>query len=169
MSDDLDRVVPLDDLDDFEIADGEPDVRGWEVLGADGRTIGQVDELLIDTSAMKVRYLDVDLDDRLGGDDNEDRHILIPIGYAKLHETDNQVLIDGLSSTDVSTLPAYTHEPVTREYERMLRSTFDRDYTASSGGDEADFYAHDVFDQNRFFGRRGTEERGGAGAGGSHV
>ncbi|HEU0052581.1 MAG TPA: PRC-barrel domain-containing protein, partial [Longimicrobium sp.] len=81
--DDLDRVVPLNRLDDFKVADGDPDVRGWDVVAADGRKIGEVDELLIDTGAMKVRYLDVEVDRGMiaGGDD---RHVLIPIGYARL-------------------------------------------------------------------------------------
>ena len=55
-------MVPLDQLDDFRVASGDPDVRGWEVVGSDGGKIGEVDELLVDTRAMKVRYLDVDLD-----------------------------------------------------------------------------------------------------------
>ena len=167
MADDMDRVVPLDELDDFEIADGDPDVRGWEVRSADGRRIGEVDELLIDTAAMKVRYLDVDLDAEAGAVANEERHILIPVGYAQLHETDNRVLVEGLSSTEVSALPAYTHEPLTREYERMLRKTFDRDYSTSAAGDETDFYSHEVYDQDRFFGRRRAADGRDAGVGGS--
>ncbi|HEU0013127.1 MAG TPA: PRC-barrel domain-containing protein, partial [Longimicrobium sp.] len=80
---DMDRVVPLGQLDDFRVAEGDPDVRGWEVRASDGRKIGEVDELLVDTGAMKVRYLDVDVDDAVLGD-RQDHHVLIPIGYARL-------------------------------------------------------------------------------------
>jgi hypothetical protein len=48
--------------DDFAVADGEPDVRGWDVVTTDQRTIGKVDDLLADPAALKVKYLTVDLD-----------------------------------------------------------------------------------------------------------
>ncbi len=56
------QLVHLDDLDDFSIAEGEPDIRGWDVRGADGTKVGEVEDLLIDTAAMKVRYIEVKLD-----------------------------------------------------------------------------------------------------------
>ena len=52
-------VVPLRTLHNYRIAEGDPDVRGWEVLGADGNKIGEVDDLLVDTHALKARYLEV--------------------------------------------------------------------------------------------------------------
>lgn len=159
MEDNMDRVIPLDELDDFEVADGDPDVRGWEVLAADGRRIGEVDNLLIDTAAMKVRYLDVDLDDELIGDANDDRHILIPIGYAQLDENEDHVTVSALNSTDVGTLPAYTHEPLTREYETSLRQRFDTGFKATPERNE-DFYAHDHFDEDRFYGSRRRLDEG---------
>ena len=165
MADDMDRVIPLDELDDYEIADGDPDVRGWEVRSADGQRIGEVDNLLIDTAAMKVRYLAVDLDDEVGGSDNEDRHILIPIGYAQLHETDDRIVVEGLNSTDVTSLPTYSHEPLTREYEQTVRQSFDRDYTGAPGSDDTEFYAHEWYDQDRFFSRRRQADEPDAGSG----
>src|SRR3712207_8809180 len=96
----LDQVVPLKQLDDFKVAEGEPDVRGWEVMSSDGRKIGEVDELLIDTNAMKVRYLDVEVDRGMiaeGGD----RHVLVPIGYARLERDRDCVVVDNLSATDL--------------------------------------------------------------------
>lgn len=56
------KLVHLGNLDDFEIADGEPDIRGWDVRGADGILVGKVEDLLIDTAAMKVRYIEVKLE-----------------------------------------------------------------------------------------------------------
>jgi sporulation protein YlmC with PRC-barrel domain len=56
------QLVHLDDLEDLQIADGEPDIRGWDVRGADGTKVGEVEDLLIDTAAMKVRYIEVKLD-----------------------------------------------------------------------------------------------------------
>jgi hypothetical protein len=39
-----------------------PDLRGWTVVGADGRKIGQVRDLLADRHDDEVRFLDVELD-----------------------------------------------------------------------------------------------------------
>lgn len=52
----------LDDLHDFTIAEGEPDIRGWDVRGTDGTKLGKVEDLLVDTAALKVRYIEVKLE-----------------------------------------------------------------------------------------------------------
>jgi len=59
------QIAPLKELKDYKVAKEDPDVRGWMVLGRDGRTVGKVHDLLVDTGAMRVRYLDVDLDNDL--------------------------------------------------------------------------------------------------------
>ena len=135
-----DNIVPLDQLDDFEIAEGDPDVRGWTVMSSDGRKIGEVDNLLIDVGVMKVRYLDVDIDDDLLLDD-EERHILIPIGYARLDANDDQIFVDELESTRLTDAPVYRREPVTREYETSLRGYYDSlgRGRAAERGDDIDF------------------------------
>ena len=149
-----DRIVPLDQLDDFKVADGDPDVRGWDVLTSDGRRVGEVDNLLVDRTAMKVRYLDVDLDgDLIEGD--RDRHILVPIGYARLDEDDDRIFVDGLTSATLNQIPAYNAGSLTREYETGLHSYFDNDFAAT--GTETDFYAHESYDENQFFSPRRTE------------
>jgi uncharacterized protein (TIGR02271 family) len=179
MNDDLDRVVPLDQLDDYKVAEGDPDVRGWEVVASDGRKIGEVDQLLVDTAAMKVRYLDVDVDNDLvaGATDASDRHVLIPIGYARLDESSDRVIVDQLASSDVVGLPEYTHGPITRDFESSVRSRFDAGYTAGGTAATAgaaglastestettrdtdnDFYSHDLYDDNRFYGARRNME-----------
>lgn len=117
-----DRIVPLDQLDDFQVSEHDPDVRGWEVLGMDGRKIGEVDQLLVDTTLNKVRYLDVDIEDGLAP--GEDRHILVPIGYARLGEENEQVFVDRLTSGDLIGLPAYTAGSVTPDFESDLERRF---------------------------------------------
>lgn len=131
---DMDRVVPLGQLDDFKVADGEPDVRGWEVLASDGRKIGEVDELLVDTAAMKVRYLDVDVDDGMVAGAT-DRHVLIPIGYARLDEDRDAVMVDALAAADLGGMPAYEQGPLTRHFEASVRESFGaRRGTTTPGG-----------------------------------
>jgi photosynthetic reaction center H subunit len=153
MNDAIDRVVPLDQLSDYRVAEGNPDVRGWEVLDANGRRIGEVDNLLIDTAAMKVRYLDVDLAEDVAGEDR-DRHILVPIGYARLDEAEDHVFVDSLDREQLRAMPVYDHTPLTRDYETSVRRRFDQTYTGTSP--ERDFYASDLYDADRFYGSRRT-------------
>jgi photosynthetic reaction center H subunit len=156
-NEDMDRVVPLGQLDDFAVAEGEPDARGWNVLASDGRKIGEIDELLVDPRAMKVRYLDVDVDDDMIGEPG-DRHVLIPIGYARLDRDRDAVLVDALASDDLRTLPAYDQGPLTREHETTVRDRFAAG--AARAGEEDDFYTGDAFDEDRFYGRdRADRER----------
>ncbi len=54
-------VVSIDESD-MEVAEGEPDVRGWTVVTTDQHRIGEVEDLLVDPVAMKVRYLTIELD-----------------------------------------------------------------------------------------------------------
>ena len=58
----------------FEVAQGEPDPRGWTVFVGHNLMFGTVDDLIIDTAAMKVRYLEVR---RQGVKGRE--HIYIPV------------------------------------------------------------------------------------------
>ena len=96
----------LEDLDDFQVADGDPDIRGWAVKTSDGQQCGKVDGLLVDTSAMQVRCLDVKLDKsalRL----DRDRHVLIPIGEARLDDNRDEVLLGQMTATQLAALPPY--------------------------------------------------------------
>lgn len=150
MDREMDRITPLDEMDDFKVADGDPYVRGWEVHSSDGRKIGEVDNLLVDRAARKVRYLDVDLDDSILS--GEDRHILVPIGYARLDESDDQVHVEPLAASGFTDIPAYQHTNLTRDYEASLHGYFGREFTHPKA--DTDFYDHESYDDSRFFGSR---------------
>jgi uncharacterized protein (TIGR02271 family) len=159
------RIVPLDDTSDFKVADGDPDVRGWDVVSADGRRIGKVDDLLVDPGAMRVRYLNVEVEKDLRAS-NDHRNILIPIGQASLNEKDDRVFVGSLSASDVRTFPAYEGR-LDRDYENTVRSRFGGtgDLAAGSGATsgrtgsmspahDRDYYSDDHFDDSRFYGAR---------------
>ena len=80
----------LSDLDDLGIAEGEPDIRGWTVRTADGVHVGEVDDLIIDTLAMKVRYMCVELDGATFDLDDK-RRVLVPLGTARLDDVNDDV------------------------------------------------------------------------------
>lgn len=257
-------LARLRDLRDFKVAEGDPDVRGWPVHASDGHRIGQVHDLLVDTAAMKVRYLDVEIDldlilgppesrqarrqetipgapaaadepplespplaglgtaslagmagmasglpptamaplvtgtygvgapvtedgtavsnphrtmdehfvresladaeNRLSGEPparegvrahGGRRHILIPIGRARLDRDDDRVFVDGLKSETVLEFPEYGHGPVSRELEMEVLRRFDRGYVHAP---ERDFYSHSLYDQDAFYGSRRAGE-----------
>lgn len=217
------RLTPLRSLHNFRIAEGDPDVRSWSVYGANGRKIGEVSDLLVDSAAMRVRYLAVALDSSLYGDgstatasgpvgttpvtdeamnpdtplpvtpagldapitahavmagvapltseamvrstlsDEENRltaenyygadrrHILVPIGQARLDDQRDRVVIEGLRAEDAAGLPDYNGEEVSGEYEADLRRRFDHGYAPTAG---SDFYAHDLYNDERFYSPR---------------
>ena len=81
------------DHDDWAVAEGEPDVRGWDVVTADQKKIGEVDDLLADPTAMKVRFITVDLDDEISTGQG-DETIRIPISRVRIQENDRTVVVD---------------------------------------------------------------------------
>jgi sporulation protein YlmC with PRC-barrel domain len=117
------RVIPISEAKDFRIPKGEPDIRNWTVFGSDGERVGTVADLLVDTAALKVAYLDVDLLDdlfKLG----DDRHIVIPIGAADLRERGNDVWIRGLTAAEIGRLPAYLGGPLDPLVEERVTERF---------------------------------------------
>ncbi|PJJ48731.1 PRC-barrel domain-containing protein [Hymenobacter chitinivorans] len=140
----------LRDLTDFEVADGSPDVRGWAVRGGDGHKFGDVYELIVEEEALKVRYLDVELDASLNVNRHE-RHILIPVGVAALDEEGDNVFVPSLNKESVLDYPPYEEIQITREYEEaMLRSLKLPLPEARPGG----FYDQDPYNEQRFYQNR---------------
>jgi hypothetical protein len=155
----------LSELDDFKIAEGEPDVRGWDVKGADGKKLGEVEDLLVDTGAMKVRYMEVTLDKdvakevaRTKGEldprSEPSRHVLIPIGAARLDDENDDVRL-GAEASDIAGLPAYSRDRMSRDYENDVVRCFDGGSSRKTAdrNDEA-FYSRRQFDDLLFFGQR---------------
>ncbi len=70
---------------DYEIVDGEPDIRGWKVKNEAGQLLGKVDDLLFDPESQQVRYIIIDLHDAEFVID-EDKKVLVPIGLASLYD-----------------------------------------------------------------------------------
>jgi hypothetical protein len=227
-------TVPLGRLRRYKVADGDPDVRGWQVYGNDGQTIGQVDDLLVDPDALKVRYLQIRLARRLldlhpeggagtavapavepeaqalpeldslrdlggtigmaavpgvpptvltGGSIREHlvretlsdlenqltadhhlghyhyagaRHILLPVGKARLDTQADRVLVDGLSAEDALRLPPFEPGTFDRGFEEMLLQALDGTWHPEP---ERDLYEHALYDEVRFYqSRRGRAE-----------
>jgi sporulation protein YlmC with PRC-barrel domain len=81
------RLARLSELRNYKVADGEPDIRGWEVRTISGRQLGEVTELLVDTEAGEVVMIDVDVRD-------SGRHGFAPVRAAMIDRTARVVRLD---------------------------------------------------------------------------
>jgi sporulation protein YlmC with PRC-barrel domain len=147
------RLYRLSELKDFEVAKGDEDIRGWDVISGDDRTIGKVDELIVDPVARKVRYIDVEVDEEIGGG-NEQGHILIPIGAAALDSKKDIVYAGNIQTITMLQYPR-TGAEISREYETSVRDLL---------GDKAQlndekFYENDLYNENRFYSSRSRLQR----------
>lgn len=150
------RRLQEPDESDFEIVDGQPDIRGWDVKTADDTTIGEVDELILDARERKIRYMVVDLDeDALELED--DRKVLIPIGTAQLHEKDDEVILDNITTGQLRQLPKYERDNLTEETEYSISSILGRKDTYSGDVMNEDFYKHEHFNEDNLYQRRASE------------
>jgi sporulation protein YlmC with PRC-barrel domain len=94
------------DMDDVEVAEEDPDVRGWDVVTRDGRGIGEVKDLLVDTGSMKVRCLEVELEaSHFNWNDN--RRVAIPVESVRLDEAHDDVVVQGLEFDEIGRLQEY--------------------------------------------------------------
>jgi stress response protein YsnF len=142
----------------YEMAEENPDIRGWKVRNLQGQIIGEVDELLFDPQSCKVRYLIVNLK---GKPLNLiSRKILVPIGLAELHEENDDVLLPNVNRGHLASLPGYKKGRVTKATERAVRNVFINENTVVTDDDPAaaskadDFYSHEHFDEDRMYTRR---------------
>jgi len=158
-------LVHSRDLDHFKIPDGDPDPRGWDVKTADGRDLGKVADLLVDSATGRVRYLELAVDKdvvKAGGRD----YYLLPVGEARLDDERDDVVVN-LSAADLADVPVYERGGVSRDYEQSLRTYVrgrpGRERAADVAGAadrDTDFYGGTEYDDRSFFGsRRATGDR----------
>ena len=134
----------MNELSDYKISDGYPDVRGWDVKDIDDRVIGKVDNLLVNKVAERVVYLDVEVDksivdakyDPYGNSSqtemrefvNKDgeNHIIIPIGLVDLNEDSKYVYTDMIDHRTFAETKRYRKgDTINRQYENQVLGSYD--------------------------------------------
>lgn len=103
---------------DFEMRDGEPDIRSWDVRNGQGQHLGEVAELIFDPLTCRVRHMVVDL-----GDDVLElceRPVLIPVGLAELDREGDEVRLPSITAEQVNALPIYQEAELDAETERSI-------------------------------------------------
>ncbi len=119
------RLVPMKDLDNYKVADGEPDIRGWNVFTATGRELGDIEDLLVDTDMGEVVMIDIDLK-------RDDRHTLAPIKAAwidreshrvvlntSMFDVDGEIRASDVPSRPVDVTPARARAEATRDVDEV--------------------------------------------------
>lgn len=135
----------MNELSDYKISDGFPDVRGWDVKDNDNRIIGKVDQLLVSKEAERVVYLDVEVDQSIidakhdpymrssKGSVREflnkegENHIIIPIGLVDLDSDSKFVHTSSIDhKTFAETKRHRQGENVDRNYETQVLESYVR-------------------------------------------
>ena len=106
----------LSDAPEYRIAEGEPDVIGWDVVGAGRSVIGVVRDVVIDPRAEQVRYLIV-------ARSIDDVEVAVPVGYATV--LDEQISVP-FTADDLVALPAAPAGDLARDAEVELRLALDQ-------------------------------------------
>lgn len=152
------------DRSDFDIVEGEPDIRGWDVCTADGKKIGEVEELIVDAQQKRVRYMVVELDDD-EADLEDEKKVLVPIGLAELDKDEDDVILPSASVAQLASLPAYDSDNLDEAAEQRISmalgrgaDTFRRSgngpHHTSTPEEDYDFYRHEHFHDNLYRNRQ---------------
>lgn len=147
------HLYRLGELDDYKVASDDPDVRGWTIVDRDNREFGKINELIVDPEQEKVRYLDVTQKGYRGTAGEE--HLLIPIGVARIDETDDRVIVRDIDTDLLNSYPSHKGDVITRDYEYEVIERFNRPETTTRDRREgADFYNNEFYDETRFYTNR---------------
>ncbi|MDQ3996776.1 MAG: PRC-barrel domain-containing protein [Gemmatimonadota bacterium] len=155
------RLVRLSELSKYTVADGEPDIRGWEVRTISGRQLGEVAELLVDTDAGEVVMLDINVA-------SNGRHSFAPVRAAMIDRTARVIRLDtgDLQDDELPSLASgAAGEDDTREFGERYERAYgdrgwspDRDYVLPHGDADVHFARRDAREAaEREAARRATE------------
>lgn len=167
MTDTNKNLFNLDELSGYKVAENYSDVRGWNVKDANSRTIGKVDHLLVNKTAERVVYLDVEVDTTLieeGYNTYQDRisdgvheflnkegenHLIIPIGMASIDEKNKLVNTNQIDSSTFAKAKRFRKgDVIDFAYELNLVRHYRGDNTIHSSNTVNGFYDSDEFKNN---------------------
>lgn len=143
------HLMPLRELPRFKIAGHDPDIRGWSVFTSNGREVGRVDDLLVDTSIGEVVMLDVDLA-------GSDRHTLAPVRAAWIDRDHDRVILDGAELSAGDELPTLGRTPTSDEELRGFGERYARTYGDRGVERDRDWRIHRQGEELRL-GRRSAD------------
>jgi photosynthetic reaction center H subunit len=105
--DNLPKIVPLRAASAFFLAEEDPEMIGYEVVGLDGEVAGKIVDVWVDRSEYMVRYLEVELAHPVDA-----RHVLFPMHYTEIDRKRQRVGTNFITGAQFATVPA-TRSPDT--------------------------------------------------------
>lgn len=145
------NLVQLSKLKSFEVHKKDPDVRGFRVFDIKEKSLGIIEDLIVDTVEMKVRYLFVNFTN-LSGHEGQSIQLLLPVGVASIDGGEKKVYLKGIKEKNLSTCPPYNGDPITREFECILRESLNNNFDYEERP-VSEFYESSDYDENLFFGK----------------
>lgn len=140
------HLVHLSQLKGYKVDSHDHDIRGWKLLDRDKKTIGKVDNLLVNKELGKVVYVDVQVEQDII-DKNHDpysiehqsefkefinkegeNHIIIPIGLIDINASEKYVYTDGINYQTFAETKRYrSGTDISRNYEHHVLGSYNRD------------------------------------------
>ncbi|WP_296619606.1 PRC-barrel domain-containing protein [Marivirga sp.] len=167
MTDTNKNLFNLDELSGYKVAENYTDVRGWDVKDANNRIIGKVDHLLVNKTAERVVYLDIEVDETLIEDGyntyqnqvskgvheflNKDgeNHLIIPIGMAIIDEKNKLVNTKQIDSSTFAKAKRFRKgDNLDFEYELNSVRHYRGDNTVHSSNSVDGFYDREEFNNS---------------------
>ena len=167
------HLYSLNELGDYKIAKNDHDIRGWEVRDRDAKSIGRVDNLLANKDLGKVVYVDVEVNQSII-DKNHDpfsanndsgfkefinkdgeNHIIIPIGLIDIHPEEKYVHTNSLDYNTFAATKRYkTGEPISRNYEKQILSSYKANYRPNEIKGKHDPLKEDEYIESEYSARK---------------
>lgn len=123
-------LVKIDDYyPNYRDTFGNDDIKNFGVYADDGDKIGSVDNVLVDETEGRFRYLIVDTGFWVFG-----KRVLLPIGRARFDYDDHRVYALGLTKEQAENLPEFTDDlRIDSGYEEQVRGVY-RPMSSTTGG-----------------------------------
>jgi photosynthetic reaction center H subunit len=95
------RLVPLRVATDLSVASDDPDPRGFQAIGADGKVAGTVADVWVDRGDLLIRYYEIAT--------SGTRTVLIPAPLVKVHGDDKKVTTGAVPAAQFGAAPALSN------------------------------------------------------------
>jgi hypothetical protein len=124
------RLERLSRLRDHDVERSQPDPRGWDVVNGDGRRVGVVRDLLVDTDRMTATYLDVELDTKAFDLRDDDPHVFVPVERA--HRDGKRLVVEEIAAEWITELRAERNRHDVEFWDRWWHRSDARDHDQRS-------------------------------------
>jgi sporulation protein YlmC with PRC-barrel domain len=106
----------LSQLRKYQLDEDEPDVRGWPVFDEDGREIGAVDCMIVDTKRDRISHFGVLVKDHVR---------MVPLEQIEINRNAKEILISDASLAEIDRYPDFKSNLDLLERERQYYVTFE--------------------------------------------